>query len=223
MVPFIHGLNLLLLLATQSFALTLDLLDTEDQDGHTFTVKFRNFCTIFNQSNHRFVGDLIQSAPMLSGIYAVLDNDSLQSDVGTLFDVHIRTKRSLVRGLTVGQRDPFLSILLWDVVDWDRNAMVLICVLAQNRLWITLNVKESRRRRSHIVAFYQSNFGAEELGNLLVNKRTSFPASELPNTVWTLERRWYGAYFSSFREMKMCILSVCCVLLVYTSLWIFAV
>ena len=184
-------------------------------------IKFSKFRSLFNQSNHRCLEDLVQSIPMMTGIFAVLDVNSSECYVATLFHVHLQSKRNMVRGLTVGQHEPFLSILLWDDIDWNRFPIILICAFDGNDVRITLNLKSGFEK---VVTFHPLNFGFEDLNLLLQNKRTSlrpFPAEGLPATIWTFERRWYCTYFSSWREMKICMIGAVTNVFVFTTLWLF--
>ena len=114
-------------------------------------------------------------------------------------------------------------LLLWDDIDWNVDPIVLICVFVENRTRITLNMKENKLNRTHIVEFLPCTFGFAELNRFLKNKRTPlspFPGCRLPVTVWTLERRWYSAYFSSWREMKICIIGALTNIVIFTALWL---
>lgn len=191
------------------------------------SLKFRNFRSYYNQSKSLLLDDMLQSIPMISGLYADLDVDSLESDVGTLFDVHLRSRKSMIRGLTAAHNKPFLSLLLWDEMDWDSDPIVLICILIENGLRVSVNIKETRGARTGIVAYDDSNFGVADLELLLQTKRLrismALGGSVLPHTMWSLERPWYAGHFSSSKELRMFILCVSSLLTFYISLWIFVI
>ena len=166
--------------------------------------KFLDFQVLFQNDSHqgkyRDVADLIRRVPLIPDVFARFDD---LSNIGNFKRLHRRSKKYILRGLTAGSHDPFLSVLLWNDLDVDEITILLVLTVPSNHE-PNVRVYGQSRRGTGPMVFNPRDFGVVEFNDLLYRKIMYFSVLEdqaileelscYRDPLWSIGRRRCGFY-----------------------------
>lgn len=161
--------------------------------------RFENFGMLFQndsqQIEFRSIEHLLQSIPLIPDVYV----GSNEPDFEGLFALHHRSGRDVLRGLAAKWEHPFISVLLWNDMNWGDDPILMVSIFAVDSMKVAVlrpNVGPNRT----ILAYNQPNFGVVRLNDLLSRKHIRFAHSNTPTTLWTIGKRCCSLHL----RQKMC-------------------
>ena len=143
------------------------------------------------RNNYDLVDEQLQSAPCIPDEYADIGSHQEHNE---LFQLQRRSKRDVVRGLTCGSNQPFLSLLLWNDWDWKQAALLISTFNSNGHSNMTLTVWSgdsiwTNKQHLHLGCSARP----DHLNALFLSRCIAF--SDLGGaSTWTLGRRWNSAY-----------------------------
>ena len=164
--------------------------------------KFRGFELLFRddarRNQYRSLDDLLDSVPMIPDVYVKFwtneglrwhrrhgrRNFTIPSDILRLIDLHRRSKRHVLRGLS--SKVGFLSMLLWKDVDWGEHPILLITRVREGTLYT------ATCQGSKIPSV--SKYSAKGLNELLRQKQVRLRGATDEEELWTVGKRRCSAH-----------------------------
>ena len=195
--------------------------------------KFRNFRLLFERTSgrnkYRTLEEFLNSVPMAPDVYVDfgirVQNVSTHSghpfsfDVSRLMALHLRSRKNVVRGLSAIKKLPFLSILLWNDMDWGMDPILLVNLCYNATIFAMIC-------RSTTVIDFPANISTVELKELLYRQQIRFQDDTQERILWTIGKRCCSAHLRyelwerSYCLCKHCTLSRTCFAIACILWWI---
>ena len=156
------------------------------------------FANTSPQNIYRSLDKLLNSVPMIPDVYVEFWDDeqyrhnfSYSLDFHALITLQSRSKHYILRGLSTTKKNAFLSILLFNDVDWNMDPMLLA-------IWFDNKTMLTAACQNNAIPYHPTNFSVTELNMLLHRKRVrlfgSISYETHPNALWTIGKRRCSAH-----------------------------
>ena len=190
--------------------------------------RFHHFGLLFQNNSQRIkyrsLEGLLKSIPIYPDIYVS------GYDIGRLYNLHQRSRRHVFRGLSTQWNTPFLSILLWNDLDWMMEPILLICFFGEKDMKNVVFRRDIRDGEDLASSNVVPEFGVNELNELLRRKRIRFANEEnleglWGDRLWTMNRPFCNSYweFRWFTPSNLrclaCICAVSFIIAIFSSIY----